>query len=398
MTRCIVVGAGEAGTRAAVALRAAGAEVVLLGAEPDAPYERPPLSKPDGEAVTLRPIAADLSGIDVRLGCRVAGLERPSQTVLLEDGTRLSYDRLLLATGATPRLLPGDPDRRALPLRTRADAEAIFARARPGARAVIVGAGLIGLELAAVLVRRGVAVTVLEAGPRALGRVLPAEIAAAVADRHHAEGVDLRFDVRISSVAPSGAITVVTLDGGERLTADLLVAAIGVFPDTALAETAGLPCANGILVDAGLRTADPAVFAAGDCAAVDHPVYGRFRFETWRNACDQGALVARAMLGEDVSFAVHPWFWSDQYDLGLQAVGLHDSSRCSIRRDLPAGGVLLFELDDDGRLRAASGLGPGTAVARDVRLAELLIDRAARPSPAALADPATSLKSLLKPT
>jgi 3-phenylpropionate/trans-cinnamate dioxygenase ferredoxin reductase subunit len=257
---------------------------------------------------------------------------------------------------------------------------------------VIVGAGLIGLELAAAFRHAGMDVTVLEAAPRALGRVLPAEIADVIVARHRAEGVDLRLPASVAAVEADA----VTLSTGERLAADLVVAAVGVEPETGLAAAAGLEVANGIMVDAGLRTADPAVFAAGDCAAVDHPAYGRFRFETWRNACDQGALAARAMMGEAVVFAVHPWFWSDQYDLGVQMAGLHDPARTTVRRHLGDGGFLLFELDGDGRLRACAGIGPGRAAARDVRLAEMLMDKAARPPADALADPAIALKTLLR--
>jgi 3-phenylpropionate/trans-cinnamate dioxygenase ferredoxin reductase component len=393
MSRFIIIGAGEAGTRAALALRDSGAGAVLLvGAEPHLPYERPPLSKPAGEGVTIRPIAASLTGIDARLGSAVTAIDRAAAEVVLDDGERIGYDRLLLATGASPRRLPVDPLGRALVLRTRGDAEAIDRQAQPGRRVAIVGAGLIGLELAAGFVRRGLDVTVLEAASRAMGRVLPADMAAALVERHRREGVRVQFDVRIEAIEDGW----VRLEDGTRIAADVVVAAIGVVPETALAETAGLACANGILVDAGLRTADPLLFAAGDCAAVDHPDYGRFRFETWRNACDQGALAARAMTGEDVSFAVHPWFWSDQYDLGLQMVGLHDPARSIVRRDLASGGFLLFELDGEGRLRAACGLGPGQAVAKDVRLAEMLIEKAARPPRDLLADPSGNLKSLLR--
>jgi 3-phenylpropionate/trans-cinnamate dioxygenase ferredoxin reductase subunit len=257
---------------------------------------------------------------------------------------------------------------------------------------VLIGAGLIGLETAAELTRRGMSVTVLEAGPRALGRALPADVAEVVSDRHREAGVTLRFGVGIGSVDADG----VTLTDGSKLTSDLTVCAIGVTPETALAEAAGLSCANGILVDARLATTDPAIFAAGDCAAVDHPRYGRFRFETWRNACDQGTLAARSMLGQDAVFDALPWFWSDQFDLGLQTVGLHEPSRRAIRRDLSQGGWIRFELDGAGTLVAACGIGPGNAVAKDIRLAEKLIEKGAVVAPEFLADSTANLKSALK--
>lgn len=392
MMRHIIIGAGEAGLRAAATLRDANQHVTLIEAEGETPYERPALSKPDATGEVFKPIAIDLAGIDARFGVRVAGIDRSARAVVLGDGTQLPYDRLLLATGATPRRLPCDPDGHALTLRTLSDARAILSRARAGGKAVLIGAGLIGLETAAELTRRRMTVTVLEAGPRALGRVLPADVADVIAERHRAGGVTLRFGVGIASVTVDGA----TLTDGTTLSSDLIVCAIGVTPETALAEAAGLPCANGILVDARLATTDPAIFAAGDCAAVDHPRYGRFRFETWRNACDQGTLAARSMLGQEAVFDALPWFWSDQFDLGLQMVGLHDPARRAIRRDLKQGGWLRFELDGSGTLVAACGIGPGNAVAKDIRLAEKLIEKGAALAPELLADSAANLKSVLK--
>ena len=392
MTRHVIIGAGEAGLRAAAALRDVNQNVTLIGAEDWVPYERPALSKPDATGEVFKPIAVDLAGIDARFGVTVAQIDRSARVVVLADGTQLPYDRLLLATGATPRRLPFDPDGHALTLRTLSDARAILSRALAGDKAVLIGAGLIGLETAAELTRRGMSVTVLEAGPRALGRALPSDVAEVVSDRHREAGVTLRFGVGIGSVDADG----VTLTDGSKLTSDLTVCAIGVTPETALAEAAGLSCANGILVDARLATTDPAIFAAGDCAAVDHPRYGRFRFETWRNACDQGTLAARSMLGQDAVFDALPWFWSDQFDLGLQTVGLHEPSRRAIRRDLSQGGWIRFELDGAGTLVAACGIGPGNAVAKDIRLTEKLIEKGAVVAPEFLADSTANLKSALK--
>ena len=392
MTRHVIIGAGEAGLRAAAALRDANQNVTLIGAEDWVPYERPALSKPDATGEVFKPIAVDLAGIDARFGLTVAQIDRSARVVVLADGTQLPYDRLLIATGATPRRLTCDPDGHALTLRTLSDARAILSHALAGDKAVLIGAGLIGLETAAELTRRGMSVTVLEAGPRALGRALPAEVADVITDRHRSAGVTLRFGVVIASVGAGG----VTLMDGTTLPSDLTVCAIGVTPETALAETLGLHCANGILVDAHLATTDPAIFAAGDCAAVDHPRYGRFRFETWRNACDQGTLAARSMLGQDAVFDTLPWFWSDQFDLSLQMVGLHDPARRAIRRDLPQGGWIRFELEGTGRLVAACGIGPGNAVAKDIRLAEKLIEKGAVVAPEFLADSSANLKSVLQ--
>ncbi|MBD9638981.1 FAD-dependent oxidoreductase [Ensifer sp. ENS07] len=394
MTNHVIIGAGEAGLRAAATLRDAGeSHVTLVGGEQMPSYDRPALSKPDGETGLFhRPIAVDLAGVEVMLGRTADRIDRVAKEVILTTGERLTYDRLLLATGARPRRLPCDPAGHALMLRTLADAEAIYGKAVAGARAVMIGAGLIGLELAAELTRRGMAVHVLEAGPRALGRGVPAEIADVIVGRHRYAGSTFDFDVRIDRFEQGSVV----LADGNRIEADLLIAAVGVEPEVGLALSAGLTCPNGIEVDRRLVTSDPSILAAGDCAVVDHPRYGRTRFETWRNACDQGAHAAKVMLGGHESFDALPWFWSDHFDLGLQAVGLHDPSRRAVRRDLTEGGWLRFELDENDVLQAASGIGPGNSVARDIRLAEKLIERGASCSPEALADPGSGLKSLLK--
>ncbi|MCS6780764.1 MAG: FAD-dependent oxidoreductase [Geminicoccaceae bacterium] len=393
MTRYVIVGAGEAGTRAAAALRDAGeGEVLLLSEEPVPPYERPPLSKPDDEHGFRKPVAVDLAGIELRLSTRVVAVDRAEGRLETEAGERIAYDRLLLATGARPRRLAVAGASRALVLRTLADAEAIDARVRAGARATIVGAGLIGLELACTLRRRGLEVAVVELAPRALGRAVPAELAERLVARHERQGVRFLFGTEIAAIEPAG----VRLADGNLLAAEIVVAAIGVEPETALAATAGLPCANGILVDSTLRTADPSIWAAGDCAAIDHPRYGRVRFENWRMACDQGAFAGRVMRGEGGTFAALPWFWSDQWDLSLQIVGLCDPARCAVHRSLGADGLVRFELDGTGRLEAAAALGPAALIGREIRLAERLIERAVACPSDLLADPGADLRRLLR--
>lgn len=302
----VIIGGGEAGTRAALTLRERGAQnITLIGDEPGLPYERPPLSKPEGEAVVIRPIATDFSGIHTRFGERATAIDRSRQQILTQTGEAVPYDRLLLATGAQPRNPWSVPV-----LRRHDHATTIFESIRPNVRAVVVGAGLIGLELAAEFAKRRAQVTVVEAAPSALGRAVPADLAEVLVDRHRMEGVEIVFSARLNEVTQ----TRVLLDDGRVIDADLVVAAVGAVPDTALAEAAGLKCENGIHVDAGLATDDPNIFAVGDCAAVDHGLYGRVRIETWRNARDQGILAASAMLGEPVQFNALPWFWSDQYD------------------------------------------------------------------------------------
>lgn len=403
MTGMVIVGAGEAGARAATALREEGWDgpVTLVGAEPRPPYERPPLSKaallaeaePTPTTVLDHDRAAAL-GIDLVLGTEVVAIDRPVRTVVLAGGRALPYRRLLLATGARPRRLAVPGDDRILYLRCFDDALALRPLLRPGARLAVIGGGFIGLELAAAAIARGCAVTVIEAQPRILMRGVPAEIAAVIAERHRAAGVEFRTGIGLEGIAPDGTVL---LADGSRIAADAVIAGIGAVPETALAEAAGLAIDNGIAVDAALASSDPDIFAAGDCAACAHPLYaGRsIRLEAWRNAQDQGALAARSMLGRGEALAAVPWFWSDQYELTLQIAGLVDEGRATVARDLDDGAMLLFHLAADGRLVAASGIGPLGKVARDIRLAEMLIARRAAPDPGALASPAVKLKSLL---
>ncbi len=383
----VIVGAGEAGVRAAFALREAGYQgaVTLLSEEPDLPYERPPLSKsPDA----LRPIAPEeayrAAGIRLRLGIWVTHVDIGRKRAETSDGP-LAYDHLLLATGAEARRLPGFPE--AVHLRRRADAGALFARIVPGARLTVLGAGFIGMELAAVARGLGAQVTVLEVGPRILCRAVPAELAALLHARHAGEGVRIVTD---AAAAPlPGALR---LASGEVIAHDLLVAGVGSVPRTDLAERIGLEIDNGIVVDAGHQTSAPGIFAAGDCCALRQEA-GVLRLESWRIARDQGEAAARAMLGLSAVGSV-PYFWSDQYDLCLQVVGLPGGAPLA-SRVLPGGGRMLFEADAEGRLTRAAALGRDNELARDIKLAERLIAAGIAPVAEALADPGISLKSLL---
>ena len=404
----VIIGAGECGARAAFALREDGyaGPVTLVGEETHLPYERPPLSKealtrdehPEPKWIGLADRFAE-QGISVLTGRGAVAIDRAGKSVRLSDGSTLAYDKLLLATGAMPRQLPLTVHAcpRCLTLRSFDDALAIRKLLVPGMRLVVIGGGFIGLELAASAAKRGAAVTVLEALPRVLMRGVPEEIASVVIERHRAEGGDIRAGVGIVSISGDAGTVRVTLDDGTELTADLLVVGIGAIPVTGLAEAAGLAIGNGIAVDRYLRTSDPDIFAAGDCCSFPLDIYGgrRVRLESWRNAQDQGALAAKNMLGAEEPISAVPWFWSDQHDLTLQIAGLSEGAERHVRRDLGDGAFILFHLAPDGRLLAASGIGPGNAVARDIRLAEMLIARRARPNPDALASPDVKLKSLL---
>lgn len=404
----VIVGAGECGGRAALALRDSGYDgaITLIGDEPHLPYERPPLSKdiltgddPPSPKWVGPQGGFSAAGIDCITDRAVVAVDRLAKTVRLADGAQLPYARLLLATGATPRRLPLAPamSERVLYLRSFADALRIRDHLQAGKHIAIIGGGFIGLELAASARRRGAAVTLIEALPRILMRGVPEQIAAVVVERHLAEGMRLACGRDVQSIAEEVGRVVIRLADGERVEADCVVIGIGAAPVTALAGSAGLAIDNGVAVDAMLQTSDPDIFAAGDCCSFPLATYGgrRVRLESWRNAQDQGALAARNMLGAGEAVSAVPWFWSDQHDLTLQVAGLAEGAANTVRRDLGDGAFILFHLAADGRLLAASGIGPGNTVARDIRLAEMLIARGARPLPEQLAAPDVRLKTLL---
>ncbi|HEY1382140.1 MAG TPA: FAD-dependent oxidoreductase [Dongiaceae bacterium] len=404
----VIVGAGECGGRAALTLRERGYDgpVTLVGAEAHLPYERPPLSKQAmlGEAEPLPKLIAERRlftdrRIECLTGINAVAIDRAGRSVTLADGRSLPYDKLLLATGAVPRRLPlpGADGSRCAYLRTHDDAMRIRRALTAGSHAAILGGGFIGLEIAASARKRGAQVTVMETLPRILTRGVPEEIARVIETRHCVEGVTLLCGRGASSIQEHASGVEITLADGSTVSADLLVIGIGAVPVTDLAQKSGLAVDNGIAVDEHLRTSDPDIYGAGDCCSFPLAIYPgrRVRLECWRNALDQGALAARNMLGAEERTAAVPWFWSDQYDLTLQISGLPDEGKQSFRRNVSESAFILFHLAGDGRLVAASGIGQGNAVAKDIRLAEMLIARRAKPDPAALAQPEFKLKSLL---
>ncbi len=404
----VIIGGGECGVRAALALREHDHHVpiTLVGAEKYLPYERPPLSKEglaDDTAEGPRTIATAerLAGASIIMACGKAArtIGRQAHTVGFDDGTTIPYDRLLIATGAEPRplALAGPATGRVGYFRTYDDALRLRPFLAPGRHIAIIGGGFIGLEIAAGARKRGAAVTVIEALPRVLSRVVPGEIAEVIEARHLAEGVALYCSARVEGIEQRADAVAVTLGDGRRVLADFLLIGIGAVPVVGLAAAAGLTVDNGVVVDETLRTSDPEIFAAGDCCSFPLPVYGgrRVRLECWRNALDQGALAARNMLGGTEPISALPWFWSDQYDLTLQIAGLPDQGSTTVRRDTGGGSFILFHLDGAGNLVAASGIGHGNAVAKDIRVAEMLIQKGVRPDARQLAEPSTRLKSLL---
>jgi 3-phenylpropionate/trans-cinnamate dioxygenase ferredoxin reductase subunit len=359
----VIVGAGMAGGKAAEALRQQGfdGQVVLLGAEPHRPYERPPLSKgylmgsADRDSVFLHP--GDWyaqHNIELRSGSEVTGIDRNAHTVTVWQGQTVGYDKLLLATGATPRQLPitGVDAAGVHYLRSLDDCEQLRATLSAISNLVIIGAGWIGLEVSAAARAAGVNVTVVETAELPLLRVLGHEIAEVFASLHREHGVDLRFKTLTSAITTSGGkVTGVELHDGTVLPADAVVVAIGVQPNGGLAADAGLKVENGIIVDASLRTEDDRIFAAGDVANAFHPILDRhIRVEHWANALNQPATAAAAMLGHAATYDALPYFFTDQYDLGMEYVGHVEPGsydRVVVRGDLGAREFIAFWLTGD---------------------------------------------------
>ncbi|WP_328417786.1 FAD-dependent oxidoreductase [Micromonospora sp. NBC_00389] len=329
----VIVGAGLAGARAAQTLREEGFDggIVVIGDEPERPYERPPLSKglltggAEADSVYVHDAGWYAEhDVDLRTAARAVAVDRSDGMVQFADGQQIRYDKLLLATGARPRDLaaPGVHLDGVLRLRTLADSRRIAAALVDGAHIVIVGAGWIGLEVAAAARQRGATVDIVETAALPLRRVLGDEIARVFANLHRDHGVTFHFDAEVREIRGTGRVSSVLLADGTEVPADAVVVAVGVRPNTDLATTAGLTVENGIVVDASLRTADPEIYAAGDVANAYHPVLRRrLRVEHWANALHGGAAAARAMLGQPVSYDDLPYFYTDQYDLGMEYVG-----------------------------------------------------------------------------
>jgi len=361
---CVIVGGGQAAVQTALSLRQAGFRdpIAILCGEPAAPYQRPPLSKAylageiDAERLAFRPRELyEKLGVDVREGAIAAAVDRAERRVALEDGTSLPYDALVLATGARPRPLgiAGEESERVHRLRTLADAKALRGRLRLGGRLVIVGGGYIGLEVAAVASKRGVRATIVEALPRLMSRVTGSEVAAFLTDVHRANGVEILTGAQASGLVrePDGGGVQLALADGRRVVADDVIVAVGVVPNVELAAACGLACEDGIVVDEHGRTSDPAIFAAGDCTSHPSALLGRrLRLESVHNAIEQGKAVARAVVGDlSEPYVQAPWFWSDQYDLKLQTVGLWSrADRTVVHGDPEARSFSVLYLDDDG--------------------------------------------------
>jgi 3-phenylpropionate/trans-cinnamate dioxygenase ferredoxin reductase component len=399
----VIVGGSLAGAKAAQTLREEGftGRVVLLEAETERPYERPPLSKgyllgkDDRGAIYVHDERwyAENS-VELRLGCRVTGVDRSAHQVELADGDRIGYTKLLLTTGASPRplTLPGAELDGVYTLRRVDDADRLGRALREGGRVTVIGAGWIGLETAAAAREHGCAVTIVEPQPTPLHAALGHEMGGFFAELHRRHGVELRLGQGVARIlGQAGRVGAVVTEDGTEIPSDIVIAGVGVAPNTELAERAGLPVDNGVLVDQALRTDDPDVYAAGDVANAFHPRYGRHvRVEHWANAMNSGPAAARAMLGQEVGYDRIPYFFTDQYDIGMEFTGWFPPGGYDAvvtRGDLDAGAFQAFWLADD---RVVAGMHVNLWD-EGIAPIEELIRGGTAVDPAKLADPATPL-------
>jgi len=404
----VIVGAGQAGVQIAESLRQEKYDgpITLLGAEAYAPYNRPPLSKkflldrPELASLAIRgPEALQRRQIDLQLRTQVTAIDRRSREVVLADGRRVSYGGLALTTGARLKALPlpGVELAGVFGLRTIDDALSIGAALDHCLSAavplVVIGGGFIGLEIAATARKRGIEVTVLEGLGRLMSRVVAPIVSEAAARLHLAHGVRLLFDVRITALEGRlGAVSAVRTADGQLHPAGCVLVGVGVNPDDSLASAAGLECERGIIVDDCARSSDPLIVAAGDCTARRLADGSLLRLESVQNAVEQGKSAAAALLGRQRPFTAAPWFWSDQYDLKLQMVGLSQGYDEIVTRGNPEQPAFSAYYLRAGKLIAVDSL---SRIA-DHMNARKLLDRGLTPTAAQIADEAFDLGSLLR--
>lgn len=400
--RIVIVGAGQAAAQACASLRQFGyaGALTLIGDEPALPYQRPPLSKAymkgdlAEERLYFKPQDwYDSQSIDVMRNTRVTAIDRAARTVTTDSGKSLDYDALIISTGSRPRALPvpGAELGNVFDLRDLKDVEAIRPHMQAGRRLVIVGAGYIGLEAAAVARQLGLEVTVLEMADRVLARVTSPVMSKFFEDEHRRQGVDIRTGARLAELRGAQTVQSAVLADGTDIPADIVLVGIGILPNQELAAEAGIACKNGIIVDRDARTNDPRVFAAGDCAHRPLVHYGRDgRLESVHNAIEQGKLAAAAIMGKPRPVEDCPWFWSDQYDLKLQIAGLSEGYDQIVVRGNPDDRKFAAFYLRNGKLIAVDAINS----APEFIVAKKLIMSGASLAPETLGDTSISMKEI----
>jgi len=398
----VIVGAGHAGGCAAGTLRTAGfrGRIIMVGAEEFPPYERPPLSKellagaiPVEKTYLHAPEWYAETGIELRLLTEVLHIDRSSQRLQLSTGEALPYDAMLLTIGARPRTLTiaDCNDRRIFYVRDIKDALALRDQLKPGVRLAVIGAGFIGLEIAATARKRGCTVTVLELAAQPLARVAPPQIGEYVAELHRRNGVDLQLNCSVDGISTAGQCCAIHTADGRTIDADIIAVGIGAAPNTALGANAGLTIDDGIVVDEFGRTSDPCIFAAGDVTKHFNPLLGRaIRLEAWQNAQNQAIAVAKVMAGGRDAFAEVPWLWTDQHGMNMQIAGTPTEWDQLVYRGEPSNGSFtVFQLMHKRLVGTIS-----VNSARDMRFARMLIAGGKPVDAGALANSKTKLQDL----
>ena len=398
--RIVIIGAGQAGAQAIATLRAEGfaGSLAIVGDEPFPPYQRPPLSKAylagtfERERLFLKPETFYVEAeCELVLGASATAIDRNAKTVALADGRSLTYDKLLFATGSRVRHIsvPGTNLKNVCYLRGIADVDALRRAFENAKRLAVVGGGYIGLEVAAVAIKHGLEVTVFESLDRVMARSVSNDISTFYEQVHQAAGVRIKLETTVESFQGEGRLEAIRA-GGESFAADIALVGIGIVPNVEIAKSAGLACDDGILVDDCARTADPAIFAAGDCTRHVGRDGSLIRLESVQNAIDQAKHAALAMIGRPVPYREVPWFWSDQYDLKMQIAGLANDGDELVRRgDLSARKFAVFHLRD-GRVAAIEAVN----AAPEYIVGRKLISAGARVAPARLADMSVPMKSI----
>lgn len=404
-SHCVVIGASHAGTTLALQLRREGWQgpITLIGAEAELPYHRPPLSKEfllgskELDAMRLRPAKAFADAeIKLMLGNTVLSIDAGNHSLQLHEGPTLHYDRLALCVGSSARKLALGPDLdNVFYLRTAADAGLLRERLEPGKKAVVIGAGYIGLEVAAVMRQMDMAVTVIETEARVLSRVSAEPVAEFVRAMHEAAGTEFRFGTRVSAIHGENQVHSVMCSNGDEIPADIVVLGVGIVPNIRLAESAGLTVADGIQVDEYTQTSQASIVAAGDCTSHPSLLYGRpLRLESVQNANDQARVAAANLCGKQTVYDAVPWFWSDQYDMKLQSVGLIEGYDQIVfrgdHRDLEARSFAAFYLRK-GQVIAADCI----SRPKEFMAAKQLVKNRLSPDTAVLADEAVEPASWL---